>query len=340
MSSQRTARTRKETGFTLIELLVVVAIIALLISILLPSLGRARAQARTTECLANMYQITKAMLMYADDWDETPPFTSTGHNYSGHDETPDPNETWLYNFMGEPDPRAAIKHLAYNRQEDWVDPDAVKTGTLFTYSRFEKLYRCPDFVRISDPAKSHNAFNYTRAIWARYYLLPIETGWEEDWGSVEGPIMKVSQVYNPADLPMMLGEQWDRYVACQPESLDGTNGQCYNGNDYLFAEHNNMAIAHGSPVRSNYHDLDDHDPFQTLLWKRAGVGYYDGHAQLLRDPWPCFELGNNKRRGSWRTMSLQARSWDEMMALQEYIKMLIYAQRGVPSDRYDTHIQW
>ncbi len=344
MSSRRTARTRKHTGFTLIELLVVVAIIALLISILLPSLGRARAQARTSECLANVYQITKAMLLYADDWDETPPFTSTGHHYDGHNETPDPNEIWLYNFTGEladPSPEDAIRAVAYGRQEDWDRPDIIKTGTLFTYARFEKVYRCPEFARISDPMKSHNAFNYTRAIWGRYYLLPIETGWTEDWGDVQGHIMKPSQVYNAAALPMMLGEQWDRYVACQPNGLDGTNGECYNCNDYLFAQHNNMAIAHGSPVRSTYHDLDDHSPFQTFLWKRAGVGYYDGHAELLRDPWPCFELADNRRRGSWRTMGLQARQLDEMMALQEYIIGLAYAQRGIPRDRWGTiDIKW
>lgn len=60
-------------GFTLIELLVVIAIIAILAAILFPVFARAREQARKTTCISNHKQLALAILMYAQDYDETFP---------------------------------------------------------------------------------------------------------------------------------------------------------------------------------------------------------------------------------------------------------------------------
>jgi prepilin-type N-terminal cleavage/methylation domain-containing protein/prepilin-type processing-associated H-X9-DG protein len=61
--------TRKTTakGFTLVELLVVISIISLLMAIMLPGLGKAKANSRRTQCMSNLQQIGVAFKVYLDD---------------------------------------------------------------------------------------------------------------------------------------------------------------------------------------------------------------------------------------------------------------------------------
>jgi len=60
-----------ERAFTLIELLTVISIIAVLAAILFPVFGQAREMARGTACLSNIKNISTAVTMYAQDYDET-----------------------------------------------------------------------------------------------------------------------------------------------------------------------------------------------------------------------------------------------------------------------------
>jgi prepilin-type N-terminal cleavage/methylation domain-containing protein/prepilin-type processing-associated H-X9-DG protein len=133
---------KKSKAFTLIELLVVVAIIALLISILLPSLSRARELSKRTVCMANQRGIGQAFFVYASDDPGVFPAisqtsTATSNNYqifNSHDRTTEPSTT------GTPSPTVDM----------WAIVKANNTTP--------KQYICPSTSDVQDPAQDTTAY--------------------------------------------------------------------------------------------------------------------------------------------------------------------------------------
>jgi prepilin-type N-terminal cleavage/methylation domain-containing protein/prepilin-type processing-associated H-X9-DG protein len=196
-------------AFTLVELLVVIGIIAVLISLLLPSLQRAREQANVANCLSNLRQIGQGVEMYANMFKGQMPLVLERYHTQGLRpflEHGGRGRTWagllrdyakvpLQVFRCPSERREFVlqgeENLMVPLHTELTNPDTFRTDERYVFS-YGMLYFCINADVATNPERR-------RAPWSTGKGWPV--------GNKTGPIMK-TRIKNPADLHLV----WDAYI--------------------------------------------------------------------------------------------------------------------------------
>jgi prepilin-type N-terminal cleavage/methylation domain-containing protein len=254
---------KRRHGFTLVELLVVIGIIALLISILLPALNRAREQAKEVQCLSNLRQIGTACMLHAAEHRNH--FPLAGLLWNVADATPYAlNDVAMKNYSYFPDPtrgnKTYVAPMAYALAPYLGRSQIISTVQQYNNSNVLRLFTCPSNI---DQMAQGETVQLSATIGAN----------TSQW---MGPVLATSFAFNEAVFGWADGN-------LQP------NGGVYNHNrargNLARVSHpsDTLLIADASPRGPNggWIMYDDHQATDTL--EDFLVGANDGSDPLLFD---------------------------------------------------------
>ncbi len=147
---------KRKHGFTLIELLVVVAIIAVLIAILLPSLAMAREHARTAVCASNLHQLGVGVQIYAKENSDFVPYCDD------------------------------------NGLEEWVPNSPYMAAFIKSSGLTNKVFYCPSEGRSND---INGQWNHPWHIWIGYMYIGSRNPTKGAlwWFDLEKPIIRLNE---------------------------------------------------------------------------------------------------------------------------------------------------
>ena len=192
----------RSNGFTLIELLVVISIIALLLSILMPSLNKVKDHAKRIGCSTNLRSLATAAIVYAGDNDDLTPCST---NYW---------DNWTRaGWCGTTGIHGTTQVLPLDEQIYGNDDPytGLQRGQLWPYVETIKVWRCP-----VDPEKKQLRSYCMAAQWWGQHTTDDDSVWYDDpqtTGLVYRKISKVKRAGQKFMYVDQLGYNTDAYAA-------------------------------------------------------------------------------------------------------------------------------
>ena len=257
-------------GFTLLEALVVVVIIALLLTLLVPAIGKAKDAAKAVQCGSNVRQILVGLLNYAmDNVNYGPAYLPDGSDAPASGVWADLDQSQLFLYGGNDAPGFW-----------WGNPSRTETPgrrKLHGYTSAE-VHRCPsDIGKVwPEPGNPNMLYEHTGNSY------PYNSHW---YGTHFGyhPMVVLELTSETRDSPWVL---YGRRFA----SFDDPSSQIAVGDatlQYTWLSWNDPQGPHGTEFA--WHDTPDNHPDATTslpeLWfynPKANVGFLDGHVEFIR----------------------------------------------------------